>query len=1068
MMDSGNSTSTAPATAAGRFIRPVLLLTVVALLLALCWLLYHLEAARIINQQQQRETTRVSLLAELMRSRLQPITVDLKLLATSDGLQAFLDGGSTAGLQAAARLGQFVSANHPAYDQVRYIDQTGQEVLRFNRGGEAIPAPQLQNKAARGYFQKAVQLTPGMFYVSALDLNVEAGQVEKPLKPMLRLAAPVFDNAGQRRGIVVINYLATDLYDYLQHAIPAVGGRLRLLDANGYWLKAEDPAMEWGFMLPERSAFNLARSDPDLWANISADLSGHRLADTLFTWIRMGPAELIDLPVGQVVSDMPGLIIAAQVSRQDLLALTSGLRNAMSIVVPALMLLTLFSAWLLRARRNVLVELRTMNHQLENRVRERTVELQKSNEGLQYREDLLEETGQLAKVGGWEFDPATGEGTWTPEIARIHDVPVTMKPSKDIGLQFYPGESRARIEAAVSKSLADGSPYDLELEFVSATGARKWVRTISRPVLQDGRVVRMRGALQDITDRKLTELRLHTQLQRMHLLERTTRAIGERQDLASILQVVIRTLEEQLPLDFCCACSYDAVERGLTVTAVGAASSALAQALMMREQARIPIDGNGLARCVQGHLVHEADVASVQFPFPQRLAQAGLGAMVAAPLQIESRVFGVLIAARRASRSFSSGDCEFLRQLSEHVALAAHQAELHDALKRAYDDLRSTQQAVMQQERLRVLGQMASGIAHDINNAISPVVLYSDTLLESEPGLSNRTRQGLQIIQRAVGDVAATVARMREFYRKGEPEAELQVVDVNAVVMQIPDLSRARWETMPQQKGIVIDLRLELAEHLPPVLGLESEMREALINLVFNAVDAMPSGGLMVIRTKRGADDHVDVEVIDSGTGMDEETRRRCLEPFFSTKGERGTGLGLAMVYGVMQRNGGQLDIDSSPGAGTTMRLSFVVADIEAPDSTRSQLVVPAGLTILLVDDDLILLNSLREVLELDGHTIIAMDGGQRGIEAFRESLQQDASPVSVVITDLGMPHVDGRAVARAVKLASPATPVILLTGWGERLLAEDRSLPNIDRVLGKPPRIRDLRNALAELTRLH
>jgi CheY-like chemotaxis protein len=150
------------------------------------------------------------------------------------------------------------------------------------------------------------------------------------------------------------------------------------------------------------------------------------------------------------------------------------------------------------------------------------------------------------------------------------------------------------------------------------------------------------------------------------------------------------------------------------------------------------------------------------------------------------------------------------------------------------------------------------------------------------------------------------------------------------------------------------------------------------------------------------------------------------------------------------------------------MRLSFVVADIEAPDSTRSQLVVPAGLTILLVDDDLILLNSLREVLELDGHTIIAMDGGQRGIEAFRESLQQDASPVSVVITDLGMPHVDGRAVARAVKLASPATPVILLTGWGERLLAEDRSLPNIDRVLGKPPRIRDLRNALAELTRLH
>ena len=155
----------------------------------------------------------------------------------------------------------------------------------------------------------------------------------------------------------------------------------------------------------------------------------------------------------------------------------------------------------------------------------------------------------------------------------------------------------------------------------------------------------------------------------------------------------------------------------------------------------------------------------MQFPFPQRLAAAGLRALVAAPLQIESQVFGVLIAARREPRSFSSSDCEFLRQLSEHVALAAHQAQLHAALQSAYDDLRNTQQAVMQQERLRVLGQMASGIAHDINNAISPIMLYTDTLLEQRAGLERPTRQSLQTIQQAVSDVAETVARMREFYR---------------------------------------------------------------------------------------------------------------------------------------------------------------------------------------------------------------------------------------------------------------------------------------------------------------
>ena len=131
--------------------------------------------------------------------------------------------------------------------------------------------------------------------------------------------------------------------------------------------------------------------------------------------------------------------------------------------------------------------------------------------------------------------------------------------------------------------------------------------------------------------------------------------------------------------------------------------------------------------------------------------------MVAAPLLVESQVFGVLIAARREPNSFSSGDCEFLRQLSEHVALAAHQAQVHTALQQAYDDLRQTQQAVMQQERLRALGQMASGIAHDINNALSPMALYTESLLEREPNLSPRTREYLETSQRAIEDVAHTV-----------------------------------------------------------------------------------------------------------------------------------------------------------------------------------------------------------------------------------------------------------------------------------------------------------------------
>jgi signal transduction histidine kinase/ActR/RegA family two-component response regulator/PAS domain-containing protein len=1041
-----------------------LVLLALAAVLSGCWLLYHHEAGRIADQQREREVMRVGLLAQLMRTELRPVVDTLRLLADGDGLRDYLDNGNAAGLQAATRRARFVSEGSPDYDQLRYIGADGFELMRVTRGGEAVPPAQLQDRSGREYFRQASVLPGGGIYVSAFDLSEDNGRVETPFRPVLRFAVPVFDSSGRRRGIYIINYLGSNLINHLQQVIPAYGHRLRLLDASGFWIRGADPAQEWGFALPERASSSIARTDPQLWTRIRQQPAGQSEADgRVFTWLHVLPADVVGEIRGELLSAQPFWVMGSEVSPTEWNALFAGLRQVLMFLVPALVLLTLLSAGLFRARRRVLLELRAVNLELEERVRERTAELARSNEELRDRESLLDETGNLAKVGGWEFDPATGKGTWTAEIARIHDLDANYPPSRELGLQFYPGESRTRIEAALARSLADGSPYDLELEFVSAGGVRKWVRTISRPVVEGGRVVRMRGALQDITERKQVELRLHSQLQRLHLLERTTRAIGERQDVPGILQVVIGTLEQQLPLDFGCVCTFDAADRSLTVTVLGPGSLKFADQLGLAVGAQIPVGENGLSRCVQGRLVYEADVTDVSAPFPQRLAAAGLRALVAAPLQAEGRVFGVLMAARLEKDSFSSSDTEFLRQLSEHAALATNQAQLHAALQAAYEDLHNTQQAVMQQERLRVLGQMSSGIAHDINNAISPIMLYTDSLLETEPGLSERARQSLRTIQQAVSDVAETVARMREFYRQREGQLDLQPVPLNTLVMQLRELTRARWETMPQQQGIVIDLRLELEDDLPPVLGIANEMREALVNLIFNAVDAMPSGGTLTIRTRRVAE-RVWVEVADTGSGMDEETRRRCLEPFFTTKGERGTGLGLAMVYGVMQRHNGEVEIDSAPDAGTIVRLSFGVTQVQAETVAQPAVRVPVGLSILLVDDDPILLRSLREILEIDGHKIDTAGGGQDGIDTFR-TLQASGSPPSVVITDLGMPHIDGRAVATAIKQMSPATPVILLTGWGERLLAEGRVVPHVDRVLGKPPRLRDLREALLDTT---
>ncbi|TMA55132.1 MAG: PAS domain S-box protein, partial [Deltaproteobacteria bacterium] len=625
-------------------------------------------------------------------------------------------------------------------------------------------------------------------------------------------------------------------------------------------------------------------------------------------------------------------------------------------------------------------ELRHVNDRLEAKVRERTAALEAEVIEHRQAEEALRQSQQRSRavvetaMDGLitmdhegrivDFNAAAeqifgyrGSEVIGQPLADII-IPPPLREQHRRGLAHYLATGEAPVlgrRLEIVGQRADGSAIPVELSITQMPGAGAPMFT---------------GFVRDITERKRAEQKLQAQLGRLDLLNRITRAIGERLDLQSIFQVVIRSLEDDLPIDFGCLCLYDPTDEVLTVTSVGVRSEGLALELALTRQARIALAQSSLAGCVRGQVVYEPDLSQVQLPFLQQLARGGLQSLVAAPLLVESKVFGVLMTARRQPHSFSSGECEFVQQLSEHVALAAHQAQLHASLQQAYDDLRQTQQAVLQQERLRALGQMASGIAHDINNAISPLALYTESLLENEPNLSPNARSHLETMQNAIEDVAHTVSRLREFYREREPQLTLLPVDLTQVLQQVVDLTRARWSDMPQQRGLVIDVHTDLAPDLPAIMGVESELREALLNLVFNAVDAMPEGGTLTLRTRavsaepcagnREALTHVQVEVCDTGMGMDEDTRRRCLEPFFTTKGEHGTGLGLAMVYGIVQRHSAELEIDSTVGQGTTVRLIFAVPlDVaRKPALPAAHGQGPTQLRLLIVDDDPLLLKS--------------------------------------------------------------------------------------------------------------
>jgi CheY-like chemotaxis protein len=433
------------------------------------------------------------------------------------------------------------------------------------------------------------------------------------------------------------------------------------------------------------------------------------------------------------------------------------------------------------------------------------------------------------------------------------------------------------------------------------------------------------------------------------------------------------------------------------------------------------------------------------------------------PIKSAEKVSGVInVTNRRSGVPFDEDDVGYLSGLAGQLAVAIERARHFDDLQRAYRSLKSTQDQLVFSERLKAIGQMAAGVAHDFNNSLSVILGRTQLVLRrlAAPDANvGQIRGDLETIEKISLQGAETVKRVQEYtrLRKDLPHA---IVDLNVVVREAVEMTRPKWKEESEVRGRRIEVELELGD-VPAVAGNLYELTQVVGNLIFNCVEAMPQGGTIGFRTRRDAEEVV-LEVRDTGVGMGEETLSRLFEPFFTTK-ETGQGLGTSIVWGIVTRHLGSIEVDSAIGEGTTVkiRLPRFRGNATEQDSAGR----PGGgeskvARVLLVDDDDMVRETYESALAMHGHEVTPASSGRKALEALA------GGPFDLIVTDLSMEGMSGLELSRAVRRTDGLTPIILLSGWAIQQDEEQVRAAGVDLVLAKPCPIGRLLAAVSDVRR--
>ena len=988
------------------------------------WIFYHLEVQAKKNILQIQASHTINLQKSRIAHDFSLIVADLLFFANYSQLLAMLKDSGSDKLRLTNDLVLF-SRCSKIYDQVRIINAEGKEGIRVNfiagKGPVIVKEENLQLKKERYYFQDTFRLQKGEIFISPLDLNIEHGEVEKPLKPMIRFGTPIFNEKGQKRGIVILNYLAANLIKDMKDLVVASSLHSMMLNSDGYWLTNKSfPNLEWGFMFKNGKGLTMQTQEPKTWRKITAADSGQFSNEKgLYTFTTVypllggwrsstGASQAFTPSLAKKKAEEYFWKIVLYLPKDLLTAAPDKILTRYILLSVAVFILLSVGAFLLvRAKlieRQAVKDLHQSHMELETRVKARTAELEKASQALKESETLYVDLYDNAPDMFFSVDVASAEIVQCNQsVANILGYSKEEIVGQPVFAICHP-ECLEKVKREVFPTFAKtGESKDAELQMRRKDGTKVEVIVNASAVRdENGKIIKSRSVCHDITTRKSDENALR---QAKNFSETI---ISSMLDAIAIINVDNFTIQQVNPAF-----------------------------LNVHELMESEVLGR---TCYEVTHNRSSPCADPDYPCP----------FFEALEKKDTRIIEHTHYKKDGGKIFEEVCTTPLRDKSGKIVQIIH-------VSRDITERKKLQEQYLQAQKMESVGRLVGGVAHDFNNLLTTIIGYSELTLQTLPA-DNPGKKHIDAIYQAGKRAAGLTQQLLAFSRK--QVMEMKSVDINKLIDNLDKM-------LGRMIGEDVKLILHTKSSVGNIKADPTQMEQVIINLAVNARDAMPNGGFLILETtivtlddgydtqipQAAPGSYVRLTVTDTGEGMTKAVQEHIFEPFFTTKSkERGTGLGLATIYGIIKQHNGHIHVYSETDKGTVFNI-YLPRSSEPADqeiiSNKQRSTQQGTETILVVDDDPQIVRLVTDCILPLGYKIFSACGTEEAIEICENTKEQ----IDLLVTDVVMPEMNGLELAEVLCKARPDLKVVFMSGYTNDVITHHGFLEDGVHYINKPLR---------------